>query len=84
MPVLMILQQMHNLTDANASLPALGEIPDDSLYGCDENCQKAKESYGVDLIAPVMGVANRKRLSLDDCTLNKQGNSSHVPNPNHR
>ncbi|HIC90779.1 MAG TPA: hypothetical protein EYP21_01675, partial [Syntrophaceae bacterium] len=69
--------------DANALLPALDntkqremapdEVLADSLYGGDENCRKAKQDYGADVIAPVMGGGNKKGLSLDDFTVSKQG-----------
>ena len=80
--------------DANALLPTLDntkqrdmapdEILADSLYGGDENCQKAKQDYGVDVIAPVMGSGNKKGLSLDDFTVSKQGKilscpQGHIP-----
>ncbi|GMT48448.1 MAG: hypothetical protein IEMM0007_2014 [bacterium] len=63
---LMILQQMHDLTDdrsdANALIPMIDATQDkglgpeevlaDSLYGGDKNCEKAKE-LGVEIISPV-------------------------------
>ncbi|MBI5848635.1 MAG: transposase [Nitrospirae bacterium] len=69
--------------DANALLPALVEtarkdmapieILADSLYGSDDNVTKAEQEHGVQVIAPAMGTANHKGLSLADFTLNEQG-----------
>jgi hypothetical protein len=69
-------------SDANALLPAIEstteknmvpiEILGDSLYGGDENCQRAKKEYGVDVISPVMGRVGNG-LSLEDFTLDASG-----------
>lgn len=69
--------------DANALLPALAEtarkemapseILADSLYGSDDNVTKAEQEHGVKVIAPTMGTANHKGLSLADFTLQEQG-----------
>lgn len=68
--------------DANALLPALAEtarkdmapseLLADSLYGSDDNVTKAEQEHGVKVIAPTMGTANNKGLSLADFTLNAQ------------
>jgi hypothetical protein len=62
-----------HVSDVHALIPALestterGLAPDevlaDSLYGSDENTQKATE-MGVDVISPVMGTPNEETLSL--------------------
>ena len=64
-----------HISDVHALIPALestkerGLAPDevlaDSLYGSDENTQKAKE-MGVDVISPVMGTPKEETLSLAD------------------
>ncbi len=69
-------------SDANALLPAIrnskessmapDEILADSLYGSDDNCQRAKEEHGVDVISPAMG-RTCNGLSLDDFTLDASG-----------
>jgi len=69
--------------DVHALLPALAEtgrkdmapreILADSLYGSDDNVTKAEQEHGVKVIAPTMGVANHKGLSLADFTLHAQG-----------
>jgi hypothetical protein len=68
--------------DANALLPAIEsskesnmaptEILADSLYGGDDNCERAKKDHGVDVISPVMG-RPVNGLSLDDFTLDATG-----------
>jgi hypothetical protein len=65
-------------SDANALLPALAatkergvapqELLLDSLYGSDENCERAKADYGVEVISPAMGAAG-EGLSIGDFTL---------------
>jgi len=39
------------------------EIPSDSLYGSDENCEAAK-ALGVEVVSPVMGTPTEKVLLL--------------------
>jgi hypothetical protein len=68
--------------DANALLPAIedlesrGMAPDellaDSLYGGDDNCEKAKKEHDVNVIAPVMA-GNQKNLQLADFSLDSKG-----------
>lgn len=65
-------------SDAHALLPALedtkarGVAPQelllDSLYGSDENCERARADYGVEVISPAMGTAG-EGLSIGDFTL---------------
>jgi hypothetical protein len=62
-------------SDASALLPAVlgaerrGLIPQevlaDSLYGSDDNCEKAK-AHGVSVVSPVMGAKSTKTLFLTD------------------
>jgi hypothetical protein len=69
-------------SDANALLPAIESVtqrnmvPDellaDSLYGGDDNCERAKNDHGVDVISPAMGTAG-KGLSLAEFTLDDSG-----------
>ena len=75
-------------SDANALLPAVEtskasnmapeELLADSLYGSDENCEKAKNDHGVEVISPVMGTTG-KGLSLDDFTLDGSGKITACP-----
>ena len=69
-------------SDANALAPAIestrgsnmapDELLADSLYGGDDNRERAKKEHGVDVISPVMGRTG-KGLSLDDFTLDASG-----------
>ena len=68
------VEPAHN-SDASALMPAVldaenrGFIPQevlaDSLYGSDDNCEKAKE-HEVIVVSPVMGAKSTKELSLTD------------------
>lgn len=68
-------------SDAGALLPAIEstrkkglgpkEVLADSLYGSDENCQKAK-SLDAEVVAPVMGAA-KYAISLADFTASNDG-----------
>jgi hypothetical protein len=72
-----------NCSDSDAALPAIEETKErgyapeellaDSLYGSDENVQKAA-GEGVGLIAPTMGKPKTKkdRLILDDFTVDEE------------
>ena len=70
--------------DANALLPALKntdkrdmapkELLADSLYGRDDNVQKAKQDYQTDVLAPLMGAKN-KVLGLEHFTMDSNYNS---------
>jgi Transposase DDE domain/Transposase domain (DUF772) len=69
-------------SDANALLPAIestkehnmapDELLADSLYGSDDNCERAKKDHGVEVISPAMGTTG-KGLSLNDFTLDASG-----------
>ena len=75
------VEPAHN-SDANAVIPAIEstkqrdlnpkELTADSLYGSDDNHEKAKE-HGVELIAPTMGSIEGGKLSLSDFKLSAQG-----------
>jgi IS5 family transposase len=69
-------------SDANALLPAIERVKEnhmapeellaDSLYGGDDNCERAKNEHDVEVVSPVMGKTG-KGLSLDDFTLDASG-----------
>jgi len=69
-------------SDAHALIPliestqkrGLGpkEVTADSLYGSDENCQKAK-NLGVEVVSPVMGKAPEGAVTLADFTTTEEG-----------
>jgi hypothetical protein len=71
-----------HISDVHALIPALEstkgrglapeEVLADSLYGSDENAQKAKE-MGVDVISPVMGTPKEETLSLADFPQTRAG-----------
>lgn len=82
-----------HVSDAHALIPALesakerGLVPQevlaDSLYGSDENSEKAKE-MGVEVISPVMGTPNGEALKLSDFAQTDKGKiaacpAGHVP-----
>ena len=72
-----------NNSDASALIPAIEstkaqdskpkEILADSLYGSDDNCERAKE-HNVELIAPTMGSVKKDKLSLADLYFLKKAN----------
>jgi len=69
-------------SDAHALIPAIesskkqglapGELLADTLYGGDENGQKAKK-LGVELISPTKSTKEKDGITLSDFDLNKQG-----------
>jgi hypothetical protein len=69
-------------SDAHALVPAIESVGErnllpeellaDSLYGSDENCQRAKEQ-SIDLIAPLMGAPKAEGISLSDFTYSEEG-----------
>ena len=69
-------------SDANALIPALEstkarnlapkEVLGDTLYGSDENCQKAKE-VDVELVAPTGGRQKEGATSLSDFAVSEKG-----------
>jgi len=48
------------------------EILADSLYGSDDNCQKA-ETHDVEVVAPVMGETKKDGFSLSDFQISDKG-----------
>ncbi len=48
------------------------EILADSLYGSDDNCERAKK-HNVELIAPTMGSVKEDKLSLADFIFSQKG-----------
>jgi hypothetical protein len=69
-------------SDAKALLPAVEstqqrglaptEILADSLYGSDDNCQKAKE-LGVEVVSPTMGEPKKEAISLSEFDASEKG-----------
>jgi hypothetical protein len=67
-----------HISDASALIPAIEEtetrdlkpeeVLADSLYGSDDNTEKAKE-LGVDVVSPVMGKESAKQITLIDFIL---------------
>ena len=74
--------------DAHALIPALESTKDrelapaellaDSLYGSDDNCEKAQE-MGVDVISPAMGTPKENTLSLSDFQQSEKGRITACP-----
>ena len=68
--------------DVHALIPALdstkerelapAELLADSLYGSDDNCERAQE-MGVDVISPAMGTPKENTLSLSDFQQSEKG-----------
>ena len=77
-----------HVSDAHALIPALEsakerglapeEVLADSLYGSDENGEKAKK-MGVKIISPAMGAPNGEALNLSDFTQTENGKISACP-----
>ncbi|HDZ62525.1 MAG TPA: hypothetical protein ENH40_05210 [Nitrospirae bacterium] len=75
-------------SDANALIPLIDATQDkglgpeevlaDSLYGGDENCEKAKE-LGVEVISPVMGRSSNKEINLGNFDLSEDGTVKNCP-----
>jgi len=82
-----IVEPAHE-SDANALIPlvegaqkrGLGpeEVLVDSLYGSDENCEKAK-ALGVEVVSPVMGKPQGNTLTLTDFTMSDGATVSACP-----
>jgi hypothetical protein len=74
--------------DVHALIPALdstkerglapAELLADSLYGSDDNCEKAQE-MGVDVISPAMGTPKENTLSLSDFQQSEKGRITACP-----
>jgi hypothetical protein len=54
------------------------EVTVDSLYGSDENCQKAK-GLGVEIVSPVMGKQGENNVSLAEFTMNEENEITSCP-----
>lgn len=75
------VEPAHN-SDANAIVPAIESVEErdlkpkeliaDSLYGSDDNCQKA-DQHNIDLVAPTMGSVEKNKLSLGDFQFSLKG-----------
>lgn len=84
------VEPSHN-SDANALIPAIKSTKDqnlkpkeilaDSLYGSDDNCERAKE-HNVELIAPTMGSVKEDKLSLTDFIFSSKGELVACPQGN--
>ncbi|NTW60529.1 MAG: transposase [Nitrospirae bacterium] len=82
-----IVEPAHK-SDANALIPLvestteLGlkpkEVTVDSLYGSDENCQKAK-ALGVEVVSPVMGKLGADSMPLTAFTMNSENEITSCP-----
>jgi hypothetical protein len=81
------IEPAHN-SDTNALVPAIesaktkdlkpGKLSADSLYGSDDNVEKAKE-LNVELIAPTMGTVKVNKMSLQDFTFSEKGDVAACP-----
>jgi len=77
-----------HVSDAHALIPALESVKErglapeevlaDSLYGSDENGEKAKE-MGVEIISPAMGTPKEETINLGDFTQTENGKISACP-----
>ena len=75
-------------SDANAIVPAIEsvekrdlkpqELMADSLYGSDDNCERA-DKHGVELIAPTMGAVEKEKLSIADFQFSRQRRDCCLP-----
>jgi hypothetical protein len=75
-------------SDAHALLPALAstierglapaQVLADSLYGSDENSEKA-EAMGVEVVSPTMGMEKEDTLSLSEFTFSEKGKITACP-----
>jgi hypothetical protein len=84
------VEPAHN-SDANALIAAIEsaqernltpkELSADSLYGSDDNCERAKQ-HGVELIAPSMGSVQEDKLSLADFQFSEKGEVVACPQGN--
>jgi len=84
------VEPAHN-SDANAVIPAIEstekqnlkpkELIADSLYGSDDNCQRAKE-HDVELVAPTMSCVEEDKLSLADFQFSEKGKVVACPQGN--
>jgi hypothetical protein len=78
-------------SDANAIVPAIESVEErdfkpkelmaDSLYGSDDNCEKA-DGHGVQLVAPTMGSVDKSKLNLGDFQFSPKGEILACPQGN--
>jgi hypothetical protein len=78
-------------SDANALIPAIEsterqnlkpkELTADTLYGSDDNCERAKE-HEVELIAPTMGSVDKDKLTMTDFQFSEKGEVVACPQGN--
>jgi hypothetical protein len=76
-------------SDANALMPALESTQEnglapkealaDCLYGSDENCCKAEQEYGVEVIAPTKSQREKETIPLSDFTTGEDGSVVSCP-----
>ena len=84
------VEPAHN-SDANALIPAIEsterqnlkpkELTADTLYGSDDNCERAKE-HDVELIAPTMGSVDKDKLTISDFQFSEKGEVVACPQGN--
>ncbi len=84
------VEPAHN-SDANALIAAIEsteqqdlkpkELTADSLYGSDENSERAKQ-HDVELIAPTMGSVDKEKLSVADFQFSEKGDVVACPRGN--
>jgi hypothetical protein len=82
-----IVEPAHK-SDANALIPLIEattelglkpkEVTVDTIYGSDENCQKAK-ALGIEVISPVMGKLGEGSVPLTEFTMNSENEITCCP-----
>ncbi|OGW18198.1 MAG: hypothetical protein A2072_01780 [Nitrospirae bacterium GWC1_57_7] len=82
-----IVEPAHK-SDANAMIPLIEattelglkpkEVTADTIYGSDENCQKAK-ALGIEVISPVMGKLGEGSVPLTEFTMNSENEITSCP-----
>lgn len=82
-----IVEPAHK-SDANATIPLIEstseiglkprEVVADSLYGSDDNCQRAKQ-LGVDVVSPVMGKQSEGNTTLTEFTIDTNNEVTACP-----
>ncbi len=83
-----VIAEPAHKSDADALIPLIEatrkrelgpeEVLVDSLYGSDENCEKAKV-LGVEVVSPVMGKSQGDRFTLAEFTLNEEATVTACP-----
>lgn len=82
-----IVEPAHK-SDANAMIPLIEattelglkpkEVTADTVYGSDENCQKAK-ALGIEVVSPVMGKIGKDSIPLTAFTMNSENEITSCP-----